>query len=433
MTEDDPGDIEFSGTLNRLTNIVQEQYRNTLSKAIRDNYSNWTSLEHGQVKSPTSSYVEKWTDVFEKKAVRSCMIAQFYRKEMLTFMNQIKEATKKGQLLTCNFSVPLPSFSSQVTSTTLDKSTQTDKEKRQSLSDRDISFLKDFRRSQSKRPRRDEGKREERTEDLAINTEEPVSVTVQKVKIPEVSPEQILDIFDDPFISDENLEHHLSAMFNDESTEMNDPEINFTEYSEPPNPNLSIDEDYDPEIKKLLLDIDQNNRLLKTRCAEQQEFKANSKRNPSRQSENTRKELMKSIWPCKLYHHRKHLQENLLIFSEQNSRNSDLIKQRFLEIFGEDSDDDIGAFSPSHDMDSEMLLSSSKKRVAPMVVQNLMEPFKKGLVGDKAAFKSMAQDFTECIIANDMYPSFLEVKGVIDGYFDEGQNDADIDINALLQ
>lgn len=329
-----------------------------------------------------------------------------------------------------NYSIALSSSSSQVTSTTLEKHTQTDKEKRASLSDRDISFLKEFRRSHKKRPRKEE--------------ESPRKKECDTPRIEEtigLPPEQILDFFDDPLISDENLELHLSAMFNDQPTPTLDssfPEQTDEAAEQPSNQTLptELDDDYDPEIKQLLLDIDENHRLLKTRSAEQQEVHIESpsiRVHSTKQNENTRKELMKSIWPCKLYHHRKQLQENLLLFSDQNSRNADLIKQRFLELFGEDSDDDIGAFSPSHDMDSELLLSSSKKRVAPMVVQHLMEPFKKGLVGDKAAFKSMAQDFTECIIANDIYPSFLDVKGVIDGFFDDGQEDADIDINVLLQ
>lgn len=84
---EDPEDIEFSGILNRLTSIVQEQYRKTLSKAIQENYNNWSSLEYGTVKSPAPNYIEKWTEMFEEKAVKSCMIAQFYRKEMLKFVS----------------------------------------------------------------------------------------------------------------------------------------------------------------------------------------------------------------------------------------------------------------------------------------------------------------------------------------------------------
>lgn len=324
-------------------------------------------------------------------------------KYLVLQMKQIKEATKNGELLSraMNICLTLPSASS----TTLEKSTQTDKEQRPFLSDKDISFLKEIRRSQNKRSRR---------------VDEPV-VLEKAIKL-ETPPVEILDIFDEPYVSEDNLELHLSAMFNDQTSPVLNPKI-----QEP------SDNDYDPELKQLLLAIDENNRLIKTRSAEE---KVLPDKSPVNQMlvEGTRQELMKSIWPCKLYHHRKEFQKNFLKFSEKHFRNSDLIKQRFLELFGEDSDDDdIVAFSPSHNMDSEMILSSSKKRVAAMVVQHLMEPFKKGLVGDKATFKVMAQDFTECIIANDMYPSFMEVKGVIDGYFCDEQDDSKIDINALLQ
>lgn len=409
MNENDneePDDIEFSGTLNRLTSIVQEQYRKTLSKAIQENYSNWSILEYGAAKLPSVSYTEKWTGMLVEKALKSCMIAQFYRADMLKFvsmfqlqceyllldtflpqMNEIKDATKKGELISSRCSMncyetQLSSSSSQVTSTTMDNSTQTDQDQESPLSEKDISVLKEIRRSH-KKPK----------------TTDPV-----------------LDMFDEPVISEENLEFHLSAMFNDQPAA---PDLNSN--SIPESQDKSVDQfvDYDPELKQLLLAIDENNRLLKTRSEEQQELP--SKRHTS--NENTRKELMKSVWPCKLYHYRRQLQESLLMFSEQHSRNTDLIKQRFLDLFGEDSDDEFGAFSPLDDMDSEMLLSSSKKRVATMVVQHLMEYFKKGLVGEKATFKSLAQDFTECIIANDMYPSFMVVKGVIDGYFYDDESE----------
>lgn len=81
---EDSEDIEFSGTVNRLTNIVQEQYRKTLSKAIQENYSN--CLEYGTDTLPSSSYVEKWTELLEEKAIKSSIIAQLYRQEMLKFV-----------------------------------------------------------------------------------------------------------------------------------------------------------------------------------------------------------------------------------------------------------------------------------------------------------------------------------------------------------
>uniref|UniRef100_T1GAB9 Peroxidase n=1 Tax=Megaselia scalaris TaxID=36166 RepID=T1GAB9_MEGSC len=84
---EDSEDIEFNGTLNRLTSIVREQYKTNLSKVIRENYSNWSSLEYGTVKTPAQSYIDKWTELYEQKAVNACMIAQFYRKEMLKFVS----------------------------------------------------------------------------------------------------------------------------------------------------------------------------------------------------------------------------------------------------------------------------------------------------------------------------------------------------------
>lgn len=119
--------------------------------------------------------------------------------------------------------------------------------------------------------------------------------------------------------------------------------------------------------------------------------------------ENQKDSLRDSIWPCELRMRRKKLYEIMCSVGEFSLRRYERLKVVFLELFGEDSDDEEAPISPSTDMDS-ITMSSCRKRIAPIIVKQLMKPFNEGLIANRWLFKKLAKSLADSIVIENDYP-----------------------------
>ncbi|XP_075146399.1 uncharacterized protein LOC142220880 [Haematobia irritans] len=128
------------------------------------------------------------------------------------------------------------------------------------------------------------------------------------------------------------------------------------------------------------------------------------------------KDLSKSIWPCELFMQRRKLSESLARLIEEDLRWHDIMKWKFQQLFGEDSDDEFAPCSPSIEMD-EILMGSCVQRISPWIVKHLMKPMKHGLIGNRFIFKKLAKHIARSIIMENQYPDESIIKECVENYF----------------
>ncbi|XP_039759958.1 uncharacterized protein LOC120633706 [Pararge aegeria] len=122
-----------------------------------------------------------------------------------------------------------------------------------------------------------------------------------------------------------------------------------------------------------------------------------------------------SKWLCEEYFQKVKLYE-LLDQIRDNDRNKfRRVKQRLLDLFGDDSDDE-GVVSPleeSHDF-----VTSCKERMAPWIVKILTPYYIKGRIKGKNLFKSLVKHLIRLIYQCSKYPHEYEVLSFIKDFLD---------------
>ncbi|XP_061394739.1 uncharacterized protein LOC133330308 [Musca vetustissima] len=128
------------------------------------------------------------------------------------------------------------------------------------------------------------------------------------------------------------------------------------------------------------------------------------------------KDLSNSLWPCELFMQKRKLSESLARLLEEDLRWHEIMKWKFAELFGDDSDDEFTPCSPSIELD-DILMGSCVKRISPWVVKHLMIPMRHGLIGNRFVFKKLARHIARSIIMENQYPDESIIKGCIENYF----------------
>uniref|UniRef100_A0A1B0AAB4 Uncharacterized protein n=1 Tax=Glossina pallidipes TaxID=7398 RepID=A0A1B0AAB4_GLOPL len=127
-------------------------------------------------------------------------------------------------------------------------------------------------------------------------------------------------------------------------------------------------------------------------------------------------DLTKSEWPCELYMQRRKLSESLSRLVDEDFRWVDIMKWKFAELFGEDSDDEFAACSPSIELD-DVLINSCVRRISPWMVKHLMKPMKDGLIGNRFLFKKLAKQLARKIIMENQYPDEPFIRRCVENFF----------------
>lgn len=116
-----------------------------------------------------------------------------------------------------------------------------------------------------------------------------------------------------------------------------------------------------------------------------------------------KRELKDSLWPCELHMQRMRLRAVLDGLADRGMRHNEKIQLRFFVLFGDDSDEDLAAYSPSIELD-EILMGSCKKRIAAWIVKYLMRPMTDGLIANRFLFKKLAKHIAQDVIMDNQYP-----------------------------
>ncbi|TMW51403.1 hypothetical protein DOY81_003527 [Sarcophaga bullata] len=147
-------------------------------------------------------------------------------------------------------------------------------------------------------------------------------------------------------------------------------------------------------------------------------------------------DLSKSIWPCELFKQKRTLSESLARLLEEDLRWHDIMKWKFLQLFGEDSDDEFTPCSPSIEL-NEVLIGSCIRRISPWIVKHLMKPMREGLIGNRFLFKKLAKHLARSIIMENQYPDESLIKNYVENFFCLYQSvmaleDLDVDMPSIL-
>ncbi|CAG9112727.1 unnamed protein product [Plutella xylostella] len=132
--------------------------------------------------------------------------------------------------------------------------------------------------------------------------------------------------------------------------------------------------------------------------------------------ENTMKQKKpaQTKWLCELYYQRLYLFEKMDEIRDSNRKKYTRIKDKFLELFGEDSDDEEDVMSPL-DETPEFVLSC-KERIAPWIVKLLTPHYVKGRIRGKTLFKALAKHLIGLIYQCSHYPSEYEVHSFVNDF-----------------
>lgn len=120
-------------------------------------------------------------------------------------------------------------------------------------------------------------------------------------------------------------------------------------------------------------------------------------------------DLSKSLWPCELYRQKRKLSNILSCLVDEDYRWLEIVKWKFKNLFGEDSDDEFAHCSPTIELD-EVLIGSCIRRITPWIVKHLMPPLREGLIGNRFLFKKLAKQLSRTIILANQYPGKISSK-----------------------
>ncbi|XP_023291291.2 uncharacterized protein LOC111674851 [Lucilia cuprina] len=223
--------------------------------------------------------------------------------------------------------------------------------------------------------------------------------------------------------SNDSVAVELARLFSEEKTELD--EIFGIDPNEEPD---------DPQICKILKEIEDAKINQTTKSHKDSVINTKDNPEPTEQQDNNcllepkeitpqncqdlfkSIDLSKSIWPCELFMQRRKLSESLARLIEEDLRWHDVMKWKFAQLFGEDSDDEFTPCSPSIELD-EVLIGSCIRRISPWVVHHLMKPMRDGLIGNRFLFKKLAKSLARSIIMENQYPDESIIKDCVETFF----------------
>lgn len=136
--------------------------------------------------------------------------------------------------------------------------------------------------------------------------------------------------------------------------------------------------------------------------------------------------LKNSVWPYHFHLSKMQLREKLTEIADKSFEKLEKVKKKFDNLFGASEDDDedncdvlLGPYSPSIDLNDEVLMGSCKKCTADWTVQSLMVHFNAGRIASKDLFKKLAKFLSSNILGCQQFPDRSFVKIFIQNYFDQ--------------
>lgn len=383
-----------------------------LHNLLKNNYQSCAT----QVKE-SDAVIRKCALILEEKAARSCMIVSLYRKSILQIIANIREETKQTQLNEC-IAEEFKLVETRTHIEKVDAFVQTDPPTQHRLPLHELGApgsvhhksLDEKLRIFEMKLKEDERKRKQFAHYLSKKQREKEHIFTKKLKMEHQSycvtptiantPESLPPpatppaLFATPQLYcvdtdiEDDITKELHEIFGTNNDQLDPVEEIFGE-------SISIPTDCVGRVVIPLVKSDPSTSVAVI-APQSLERIASPPRDYA-------EELNNSIWPCELHRQRLHLHQVLENISEKGWRHNDKVKRRFLQLFGEDDDDEFGPYSPSLAM-NDVLMASCKKRIAPWIVKALMTPMKDGLIANRFLFKKVAKSIAEAVIAENQYP-----------------------------
>ncbi|XP_014482576.1 PREDICTED: uncharacterized protein LOC106748501 [Dinoponera quadriceps] len=126
------------------------------------------------------------------------------------------------------------------------------------------------------------------------------------------------------------------------------------------------------------------------------------------------KERINAVWLVERVHQVSKLKTIMTELSMTNYRRHGMLKEKFLQLFGESDEEEMMPDSP---ICIEEHLSACKERIAPWIVKYLMPFYKKRKIKDRQLFKAVAKYIADMLIIKDTFPERECVSTYINNYF----------------
>uniref|UniRef100_A0A1A9WJL7 Uncharacterized protein n=1 Tax=Glossina brevipalpis TaxID=37001 RepID=A0A1A9WJL7_9MUSC len=461
----------------RLSDMVRKHYLQYLEKQLNENFINW---QKGQMDNLENwEPIKRTAAMLEEKAINACMMAKIYQRYMVKIIANVRQYTQENRLVN-QLQLFLRNREVQANNKYHDKTTQTqdnseingnlsmkldEQENRDSsgkeckdgfrIEKHPISLEQKIQMFQEhlykentikaatvlkkpllrpiyRRPQKRLKKCRLRTpkkEPLHKTEESPhlleiemnPSLPLQQLGSNQKNNDEVCDIHD-------TVALELAQLFNEEKTEL-DEIFGIDPNEEPDDPQIrcilkeienakinlsSTPTQHDPEYNQT--NKDSAPPTITPNTAKLTPLSLQCKTTANKSSRTNHIDLGKSEWPCELYMQRRKLSESLSRLVDEDFRWLDIMKWKFTQLFGEDSDDEFAACSPSIELD-EVLIGSCVRRISPWMVKHLMKPMKDGLIGNRFLFKKLAKQLARKIIMENQYPDEAFIRGCVENFF----------------
>ncbi|OAD60181.1 hypothetical protein WN48_06319 [Eufriesea mexicana] len=117
--------------------------------------------------------------------------------------------------------------------------------------------------------------------------------------------------------------------------------------------------------------------------------------------ENKQKRRINSIWFVERVYQVSKLKAKMTELSLKDYRRHGRVKEKFIELFGENDDEEMMPDSP---ICIEEHLTACKERIAPWIVKHLMPFYKKRRIKDRQLFKIVAKHVADMLIIENTFP-----------------------------
>ncbi|CAH0596309.1 unnamed protein product [Chrysodeixis includens] len=394
---------DFESEPHLLISKVRKHYMEYIIKLLSINYETHHKLINKNLYMPSAIW--RCAKTIEMSAAQACMVVQIYRNNIITAVKQLKNDTKKGKLykklFTCLNKPPENDKKTQTTNTNKDNNCQC---------------------MQNKRKRRCRGSISPKTNKIDNNDHDNDSldnfnsnaalkdstVVCSETTVP-VHPEPTANPPIDTQECDE-LMMQLERMFQGDT---NDDELYesvlYDKLDTTSHNNISVTSNKDSVIETQAAQI----KSLDERLANLTGLIVNNENSVLPKTETKKQRSGSSKWLCEEYFLKQKLYELLDQIRDTDRKEVERIKQKFIDLFGEDSDDE-GILSPL-DETPEFVISC-KERIAPWVVKLLTPHYIKGYIKGKGIFKALAKHLIRLIYQCSKYPEEYEVTSFVSDF-----------------
>ncbi|XP_030374738.1 uncharacterized protein LOC115624253 [Scaptodrosophila lebanonensis] len=391
-----------------LTELVRQHYLRYLKRQLEENVSAWAEQSRNHHKPTAWASIAASLEKMEARAVKACMAAQVYQRVMIKTIAAVRRNTQECRLADALFdnmqqqqlstqvhtivnSAQILSPQSFVDKYTQTEDNETETETQQSFVNTELSLMQKIDLFQ-KRLQLDEHQPKGRSNNLKTISPTATPLSVRR--------------------DEDAVARELAELFCDEPSDLN--EIFGIE------PTAATD---DPQVCAILREIEESELPSATTTAMAEEL-SDPEISPTAviipaNANKTETDLRHSRWPCELYAQRRKLNTCLVRLLDADWRREDVLRYKFHQLFGEDSDDDFSTevSSPSIDLVDKVLLASCIFRIRPWVVRHLMRPMEEGLIGNRYLFKKLAKTLAEHIVLANPYASEWQIKQAIEYLF----------------